>query len=235
MGKHRTRRWGGLALAVAYGTAVGVMATASGRQPRAHPTPPPPPERRGRKRAGIGIVVLLAVGGLWGGLAVASGSDDQPGTDGLILAGSRAGTDSAPKPSAYRRPLPSATPAPTHDPPTAAEVAVAVARDQLGKPYRWAATGPSAFDCSGLTSFAWRAAGVELPRTSRAQFASLPRVPPDRLKPGDLVYSPGHIGMFIGEGQMIHAPLSGRDVEVAPLRQPMTGAVRPAPTDMPAA
>lgn len=225
------RKWG-LALAVAYGTAVGIAAVASGRQPEPRPVTetPTPPERSGRRRLAWGLVVLVAIGGFGGSLSFITMSER---ADGVILAGSRSGP--GPTPQVHRSPPPSATPTPTDDPPTAAEVAVATAREQIGKPYRWAAAGPSAFDCSGLTSFAWRAAGVELPRTSRAQFGSLPRVASDQLKPGDLVYSPGHIGMFIGDGQMIHAPLTGRDVEVAPLRQPMIGAVRPAPADMPAA
>jgi peptidoglycan DL-endopeptidase CwlO len=107
-----------------------------------------------------------------------------------------------------------------------AEIAVAMAKAQLGKPYRYGSTGPSSFDCSGLMRFAYAAAGVSLPRTSRAQFGSLRRVPLDALKPGDLVYRPGHIGMYIGKGQMVHSPHTGRNVEIAPLSRSV-GAVRP--------
>lgn len=110
---------------------------------------------------------------------------------------------------------------------TPADIAVATARAQIGKPYRWGADGPSAFDCSGLTQYAWAAAGVRLPHSSRAQFGSLRRVPIDKLAPGDLVYRPGHIGMYIGDGQMVHAPQSGRNVEIAPVRR-IVGAARPA-------
>ncbi len=107
-----------------------------------------------------------------------------------------------------------------------AEIAVATAKAQLGKPYRYGSAGPSSFDCSGLMRFAYSAAGVHLPRSSRAQFGSLRRVPLDELEPGDLVYRPGHIGMYIGNGQMVHSPQTGRDVEIAPLSRAV-GAVRP--------
>ncbi len=107
-----------------------------------------------------------------------------------------------------------------------AEIAVATARKQIGKPYRWGRSGPSSFDCSGLTSYVWAAAGVHLPRTSRSQFVSLPRVPLDELQPGDVVYRPGHVGIYIGKGRMIHAPQSGRRVEIAPMGRRI-GAVRP--------
>lgn len=107
-----------------------------------------------------------------------------------------------------------------------AEIAVATAKAQIGKPYRYGSTGPSSFDCSGLMRFAYAAAGVDLPRSSGAQFGSLRRVPLDELKPGDLVYRPGHIGMYIGKGRMVHAPETGRDVEIAPLERTV-GAVRP--------
>ena len=109
---------------------------------------------------------------------------------------------------------------------TRAEIAVAAAREQLGKPYRWGGDGPRTFDCSGLTSYAWRAAGVHLPHSSRAQFASGRRVALDDLRPGDLVYRPGHIGIYIGGDRMIHAPQSGQRVQISPLRR-ILGAVRP--------
>lgn len=109
---------------------------------------------------------------------------------------------------------------------SSAEIAVATAKAQLGKPYRYGSTGPSSFDCSGLMRFAYAAAGVHLPRSSRAQFGSLRRVPLDELEPGDLVYRPGHIGMYVGKGRMIHAPQTGENVEIAPLSRTV-GAVRP--------
>jgi cell wall-associated NlpC family hydrolase len=110
---------------------------------------------------------------------------------------------------------------------TPADIAVAKALAQVGKPYRYGGRGPDAFDCSGLVGYSWAAAGVELPRSSGAQFAALPQVPLDELRPGDLVYSPGHIGMFVGDQLMVHAPRTGRRVEVAPLHRNVRGAVRP--------
>lgn len=111
------------------------------------------------------------------------------------------------------------------------QVAIRTARAQLGKPYRWAGTGPAGFDCSGLVGFAYRSAGVALPRSSRAQFAGVKRVRLEELRPGDLVFSGGrrvnHVGLYIGDGKMIHSPHSGRRVEVAPLRRNLIGAARP--------
>lgn len=106
------------------------------------------------------------------------------------------------------------------------------AHQLIGRPYRYGAGGPHAFDCSGLTSFVWRAAGLSLPHNSRQQFNSLPRVPIDSLQPGDLVFSGhgriGHVGLYIGNGKMINAPETGRFVEIEPLRGNFIGAARPA-------
>lgn len=84
---------------------------------------------------------------------------------------------------------------------------VAAAAAQAGKPYVYGATGPSAFDCSGLTGWAYAAVGIHLPRTSGAQAAVMTRV--SDPMPGDLVYMPGHIGIYAGNGQMWHAPHTG--------------------------
>jgi cell wall-associated NlpC family hydrolase len=89
-----------------------------------------------------------------------------------------------------------------------AGIAVAAAKAQVGDRYVWGASGPNSFDCSGLTSWAWRQAGVSLPHQSRAQFAATARVSKGALQPGDLVffYSPiSHVGMYIGGGLMVHA------------------------------
>ncbi len=105
-----------------------------------------------------------------------------------------------------------------------------------GRPYQWGATGPGTFDCSGLTMWAYRQAGVSIPRTSRSQYAGLPRVPIDQMQPGDLVFfangsSPSsihHVGMYLGGGQMMHAPRTGDVVKVSALwSNGMYGAVRP--------
>ena len=94
-----------------------------------------------------------------------------------------------------------------------AGIAVSAAMGQLGVPYRFAGETPGvAFDCSGLTKWAWGQAGVYLPHQSAGQYASLPHVPKDQAQPGDLVfyYSPiGHVGIYIGGGQMVHAPQAG--------------------------
>ncbi|WP_424212214.1 NlpC/P60 family protein [Streptomyces sp. BI20] len=110
--------------------------------------------------------------------------------------------------------------------------AVSYARGAIGKPYVWGATGPSGYDCSGLTQAAWRAAGVSLPRTTYTQINAGRRVSRDRLAPGDLVFfysGVSHVGIYIGDGKMIHAPRSGSTVRVAPVdSMPFAGAARPA-------
>ena len=112
--------------------------------------------------------------------------------------------------------------------PSPAQIALSVARAQLGKPYQWAASGPSSFDCSGLMMFAWHAAGVDLSHNSYAQQDETKAVPVDKMQPGDLVFYPGHVGMYIGHGEMIHAPHTGANVEIAPLQSDIIGAGRPA-------
>jgi cell wall-associated NlpC family hydrolase len=110
--------------------------------------------------------------------------------------------------------------------------AVAFALRQHGKPYRWGAKGPGAFDCSGLTWAAWRAAGVSIPRTAAAQLAGLPRVR-GRLQPGDLVIyrsrgpSRRHVAMVVGRGRMVEARNRATGVLTSQLRPGWIGAVRP--------
>jgi cell wall-associated NlpC family hydrolase len=106
--------------------------------------------------------------------------------------------------------------APTH----AAQVAVNTALAQQGKPYVWGGTGPGGYDCSGLTVSSYKAAGVNLPRTSKGQATA--GVPVDRanLQPGDLIffYKPvGHVGMYIGNGLMVHSSTFGKPVAVVPV------------------
>ena len=116
-------------------------------------------------------------------------------------------------------------------PSAAGRRALRYALRQVGKPYGWGQAGPRAFDCSGLTSQAWAHAGRPIPRTSQAQWRELPRVPLSRLRPGDVVvYFPGatHVGLYAGDGKVVHAPRPGRTVEVAPMAvNPVLGAVRP--------
>jgi cell wall-associated NlpC family hydrolase len=102
----------------------------------------------------------------------------------------------------------------------AAQVAVNTALAQVGKPYVWGASGPNSFDCSGLTMYAYSAAGVSLPHSSSAQSTMGTPVSRSQLRPGDLVffYSPvSHVGMYIGNGQMVHASTAGEPVKVVSL------------------
>ncbi len=95
---------------------------------------------------------------------------------------------------------------------TKAEKALAFARAQIGKPYVWGATGPGSYDCSGLTQAAWKAADVTLPRTTYDQVDAGTTVPVSQAQPGDLVFfydDLSHVGLYIGNGMMIHAPKPG--------------------------
>ncbi|MET8749577.1 C40 family peptidase [Streptomyces sp. NPDC004667] len=130
-------------------------------------------------------------------------------------------------------------PARTGTPTAAGGAALRYATAQIGKPYVWGAEGPASFDCSGLTSKAWEHAGRSIPRTSQEQWARLPRVPLDRLRPGDLVvYFPKatHVALYIGDGKVIQAPRPGATVKVSPIAaNPLLGAVRPDPEGIPLA
>ncbi|MEW1778036.1 NlpC/P60 family protein [Streptomyces sp. NPDC086777] len=111
-----------------------------------------------------------------------------------------------------------------------AAAAVAYAYSKLGSPYVWGATGPDAFDCSGLAQAAYRSAGVSIPRTTYAQINAGRRVSRSELQPGDLVFfysGISHVGIYIGNGQMIHAPNPSAPVRIAPIDEmPFAGATR---------
>jgi cell wall-associated NlpC family hydrolase len=112
-----------------------------------------------------------------------------------------------------------------------AKIAVDFALAQLGDPYVYGAAGPDAWDCSGLTMGAWGAAGVSLPHSSSMQYNSGTHVAISDLRPGDLVffYSPiSHVAIYLGGGQVVHAPHTGDVVRIAPMSEmPVAGAVRP--------
>ncbi|WP_344357740.1 C40 family peptidase [Streptomyces gobitricini] len=109
--------------------------------------------------------------------------------------------------------------------------AIEYATAQLGKPYVWGAEGPGSFDCSGLTSQAWAAAGTAIPRTSQEQWRLLPRIDVTDMRPGDLIIyhaDASHVGLYIGDGAIIHAPRPGRNVTVAGAgSMAILGVVRP--------
>lgn len=112
-----------------------------------------------------------------------------------------------------------------------AAIAVAFAKAQVGKPYIWAAAGPNAYDCSGLTMAAWGKAGVMMSHGSRDQYADFPKVSESQIQPGDLViyYSDAHhVGIYVGNGTIIHAANPSAGVQYASLTEmPIYGIVRP--------
>ncbi|MGP3966889.1 NlpC/P60 family protein [Streptomyces sp. 6N223] len=143
-------------------------------------------------------------------VAAGSGTGSVPGS----VPGSGTGSPDTPAPNAR------------------AEAAVEFAYAQLGKAYGWGATGPHAFDCSGLTQAAWSAAGVALPRTSYGQVDAGTRVSRSELAPGDLVFyyaGISHVGIYVGDGQIVHASRPGVPIALAPVdSMPFAAATRPA-------
>ena len=125
------------------------------------------------------------------------------------------------------------TPAAEHYSGNAAQIAIQVAKEQLGKPYVWGAAGPDSFDCSGLTMYAYGKAGIALPHYTGDQWNQGRHVSESELQPGDLIFfeaNLGHMGMYLGGGQFIHAPHTGDVVKISPLsdwyQQEYAGAVR---------
>ncbi|TNY35304.1 C40 family peptidase [Thermomonospora catenispora] len=108
--------------------------------------------------------------------------------------------------------------------------ALRYAMTKLGKPYVWGAAGPNAFDCSGLTMWAYKQVGINLPHYTGSQWNAGTRIPRSQLQPGDLVFFHSdlhHVGMYVGNGKFIHAPQTGDVVKISPLAgRPFAGAVR---------
>jgi cell wall-associated NlpC family hydrolase len=152
-------------------------------------------------------------------------------TDTAVRSTPEAAAPDAAKPEAPASDAGRATPArttPTVDLPVrhvalsapgrAGSAAVSHAMSKLGAPYRWGASGPSAFDCSGLVSWAYKKVGVSLPRTSRAMSRVGTPVPKSALRPGDLVffYTPvSHVGIYIGGGKVVNASRPGTPVKIS--------------------
>ncbi|MGK5691981.1 C40 family peptidase [Streptomyces sp. URMC 128] len=126
-------------------------------------------------------------------------------------------------------------PAPDTGHSTQAERVVAFARAQIGRPCVWGAVGPGSYDAPGLTQAAWKAAGVTLPRTTRAQWEAGVQVPLADVRVGDLVFfhdDLGHVGIWSGAGMMIHAPGPGALIREESVfyagQSAIRGAIRPA-------
>jgi cell wall-associated NlpC family hydrolase len=104
--------------------------------------------------------------------------------------------------------------------PTRAELAVRYALDAVGTPYRWGGESPSSgFDCSGLVRWAYGRVGVDLPHSSYALYGEGHRVREGNMEPGDILFFEGlgHVGLYLGSGRMVHAPQTGRNVEIVRL------------------
>jgi len=141
----------------------------------------------------------------------------------VVVAGIAAGSASAIVDESRRGPN-AVTPTPT---PTRGERAVRVALEAVGTPYRWGGESPSTgFDCSGLVRWAYGRVGVDLPHNSYALYGEGRRVPEPSMEPGDILFFEGlgHVGLYLGRGRMVHAPQTGRDVEVVRLAATNYGA-----------
>ncbi|MFF3939235.1 C40 family peptidase [Streptomyces phaeofaciens] len=109
--------------------------------------------------------------------------------------------------------------------------AIKYATAQIGKPYEWGAEGPNTYDCSGLTSEAWRSAGTAIPRTSQEQWKQLRHVAVRDMRPGDLIIyfdDASHVALYVGDGAIVHAPRPGRTITLAGAgTMPILAVVRP--------
>ncbi len=161
--------------------------------------------------------------------ATPAGTKAAPGTTATTAAGKSSSRGSSGA-KAKSEDAPPAIDVPATSP--GAATAVRAALSQLGVPYRFAAASPGvAFDCSGLTMWAWAQAGVSMAHFAAAQYAAFPHVPISQLQPGDLVFFYSdihHVGMYIGNGQYVQAPRTGDVVKISPLAgRNLVGAARP--------
>lgn len=110
--------------------------------------------------------------------------------------------------------------------PSARDTVVLTAQSMLGRPYRYGGTGPRSFDCSGLVWFSYGRAGIDIPRTAQQQFHAAQRIRRRQLEPGDLIFFDiggtkiSHVGIYVGEGEFVHAPSSGKQVSMESLDNP---------------
>lgn len=109
---------------------------------------------------------------------------------------------------------------------TATHPGARIAATLIGTPYRYGGASPRGFDCSGLVYYAYRKAGIPVPRTTRAQLRHAARIPRNRLQPGDLVFFKldrrpvSHVGIYAGNDRFIHAPSNGKPVSYTPMNDP---------------
>ncbi len=188
-------------------------------------TPAPAPSRPAASGGGTYVVVagdtLGSIAARFGTSVAALAAANHLSNPNLIYAGEvlvlTAGAAPSPAPAA-----PSPAPAPVSAPASSsAAIAVRAALEQVGKPYQWAGAGPNSFDCSGLVMYAWAQAGVSLPHYSVAQYEDTTRISASQLEPGDLVFyntgsgaEPGHVTIYIGNGQIVTADSPGTVVRV---------------------
>jgi cell wall-associated NlpC family hydrolase len=135
---------------------------------------------------------------------------------GFALVTGAAQTASA---AVIRQPSPYPSPRPANVKPTVGELVARIALREVGVPYRWGGESPNGFDCSGLVRWSYLRVGIDLPHSSYALFGRGHRVAQGHMKPGDVLFFDGlgHVGLYVGRGRMVHAPYSGRDVEVVRL------------------
>lgn len=163
-----------------------------------------------------------------GGMAAGAAAVRAAGTPTALLTGALLGGPDAAAGSGGGFSLATASPGGTG---SAGAQAVAIAERYLGVPYVWGGESPSGFDCSGLVQYVYGQLGVRLPRTSEEQALAGTAVPSlAQARPGDLVFfagsdgtaqSPGHVGIYIGDGEMIEAPHTGADVRIEPVADPV--------------